>query len=154
MAAAMNYELFMRAALAEAALAAGEGERADGAVAVLDEAMVARGRESVRATGDPTDHAVMVVLREAARRLGRRWQPGLMVFSAVEPCVMCAGALLQAHVDTVVYALSDPREGACTSAIRLADAPGLPHRLRVVSGILQDAAADLRPDLAVRAPAR
>ena len=64
---------------------------------------------------------------------------------------MCAGALLQAHVDTVVFALGDPREGACASAVRLADAPGLPHRLRVVSGILQDAAADLRPDLAVRA---
>jgi tRNA(adenine34) deaminase len=154
MAAAMNYELFMRAALAEAALAAGEGERADGAVAVLDEAMVARGRAGARASGDPTDHAVMVVLREAARRLGRRWQPGLTVFCAVEPCVMCAGALLQAHVDTVVYALADPREGACSSAIRLADAPGLPHRLRVVSGILQDAAADLRPDLAAGTPAR
>ena len=153
MAATMNYELFMRAALAEAALAAGEGERADGAVAVLDEAMVARGRESVRASGDPTAHAVMGLLREASRRLGRRWQPGMIVFCSVEPCVMCTGALLQAHVETVVFALGDPSEGACTSAIRLADAPGLPHRLRIVSGILQDAAADLRPDLAVRAVA-
>jgi tRNA(adenine34) deaminase len=149
MTAAMNYELFMRAALAEAALAAGEGERADGAVAVLDEAMVARGRESVRATGDPTAHAVMALLREAARRLGRRWQPGMTVFSAVEPCAMCTGALLEARVDAVVFALADPRAGACTSAVRLADAPGLPHRLRIVSGILQDAAGDLRPDLAI-----
>src|SRR5262245_10251034 len=94
-AVAMNYELFMRAALAEAVVAAGAGERADGAVAILDEAMVARGREAVRASGDPTAHAVMVVLREAARRMGRRWQPGMTVFCAVEPCAMCTGALLQ-----------------------------------------------------------
>jgi tRNA(adenine34) deaminase len=154
MAAAMNYALFMRAALAEAALAAGEGERADGAVAVLDEAMVARARRSVRATGDPTAHAVMSLLREASRRLGRRWQPGMTVFSAVEPCAMCTGALLQAQVDTIVFALADAREGACTSVVRLADAPGLPQRLRIVSGILQEAAADLRPDLAIGAAAR
>ena len=153
MASAMNYELYMRAALAEARLAGGEGERADGAVAILDEALVARGREAVRATGDPTAHAVIGLLREAARRLGRR-QPGMIVFCAVEPCAMCTGALLQAQVDAVVFALADPREGACTSAVRLADAPGLPHRLRVVSGILQDTAAELRPDLAIRTAAR
>ena len=150
----MNYELYMRAALAEASLAGGEGERADGAVAILDEALVARGREAVRASGDPTAHAVIGLLREGARRLGRRWQPGMTVFCAVEPCAMCTGALLQAQVEAVVFALADPREGACTSVVRLADAPGLPHRLRVVSGILQDAAADLRPDLAIGAAAR
>ncbi|CAN5559425.1 tRNA adenosine(34) deaminase TadA [soil metagenome] len=143
----MNYQLYMRAALAEAALAAQAGERADGAVAVLDEALVAHGHEMVVASGDPTAHAVMVAVREAARRLDRRSLAGMTVFATVEPCAMCVGALLQADADGVVYALADPREGACGSALRVSDAPGLPRRLQVVSGILQEDAAALRPDL-------
>ena len=99
----------MRAALSEAAQAAHAGERADGAVAVLDEAMVAHGRESVRASGDPTAHAVLIAVREAATRLGRRSLAGLTVFCVVEPCAMCVGALQQADADGVVYALADPR---------------------------------------------
>jgi tRNA(adenine34) deaminase len=143
----MNYELYMRAALAEASAAAATGERADGAVAVLDEAMVAHGRDSVAASGDPTAHAVLVTLREAARKLGRRSLEGLTVFCLAEPCVMCVGALLQAEADGVVYALPDAREGACSSAVNLVDGHGSARRLRVVSGILQEDAATLRPDL-------
>jgi tRNA(adenine34) deaminase len=143
----MHYELFMRAALAEAAQAVATGERADGAAAVLDEALVAVGREQVRSSGDPTAHAVMVCLREAARRLGRPTLAGVTVFVTVEPCVMCTGALLQADADEVVFALADPRQGACASALRLADSGAVPGRLRVVSGILADEAGELRPDL-------
>jgi len=147
----MNYELYMRAALAEAATAAREGERANGAVAVMDEAMVAHGRESVNETGDPTAHAVMIALREAATRLGRRSLAGTTVFSVVEPCPMCVGALLACDADGVVFALSDPDEGACLSALHLAESKGLRRRLQVVSGILQEDAADLRPDLLTEA---
>jgi tRNA(adenine34) deaminase len=143
----MNYELYMRAALSEAAQAARAGERADGAVAVLDEAMVAHGRESVRASGDPTAHAVLIAVREAATRLERRSLAGLTVFCVVEPCAMCVGALQQADADGVVYALADPASGACQSAVHLADAKGLPRRLDVVSGILREDAIELRPDL-------
>ena len=143
----MNYELYMRAALAEAAHAAQAGERANGAVAVLDEAMVAHGRESVVETGDPTAHAVMIALREAATRLGRRSLAGTTVFCVVEPCPMCVGALLACDADGVVFALSDPEEGACLSALKMAEGKDLARRLLVVSGILQDDAADLRPDL-------
>jgi tRNA(adenine34) deaminase len=143
----MNYELYMRAALAEAAQAARDGERADGAVAVIDEAMVAHGRESVRSTGDPTAHAVLIAVREAATRLRRPSLAGLTVFCVVEPCAMCVGALQRADADGLVFALSDPAEGACGSAISLAGARGLPRRLNVVSGILSDVAAELRPDL-------
>lgn len=146
----MNYELYMRAALAEAVLAAEAGERANGAVAVLDEAMVAHGRDTVLASGDPTAHAVMGALREAARRLGRASLAGMTMYSVVEPCAMCTGALLQSDADAIVYALADPREGACASAIRVADAQGLPRHLRIVSGILQEDAAEVRPDLAPR----
>lgn len=143
----MNYELYMRAALAEAAQAARSGERANGAVAVLDEAMVAHGREAVRSSGDPTAHAVLIAVREAATRLGRRSLAGMTVFSVVEPCAMCVGALQQADADGVVFALPDPKEGACYSAVQLAEARGLPRRLDVVSGILREDAAELRPDL-------
>jgi tRNA(adenine34) deaminase len=144
---AMNYELYMRAALAEAAQARRSGERANGAVAVLDEAMVAHGREAVANTGDPTAHAVIIALREAATRLGRRSLAGTTVFCVVEPCLMCVGALLACDADGVVFALSDPSEGACLSAMRSVEANGLARRLQVVSGILQDDAAELRRDL-------
>ena len=143
----MNYDLYMRAALSEAAQAAHAGERANGAVAVLDEAMVAHGRESVRSSGDPTAHAVLIAVREAATRLGRRSLAGMTVFCVVEPCAMCVGALQQADADGVVYALADPVEGACHSVVNLAEARGLPRRLNVVSGILHEDALDLRPDL-------
>jgi tRNA(adenine34) deaminase len=144
---AMNYELYMRAALAEAAQARRAGERANGAVAVLDEAMVAHGREAVTNTGDPTAHAVMIALREAATGLGRQSLAGTTIFCVVEPCPMCVGALIACDADGVVFALSDPNEGACLSGMKMAEAKGIKGRLHVVSGILQEDAADLRPDL-------
>jgi tRNA(adenine34) deaminase len=143
----MNYELYMRAALAEAAQARQTGERANGAVAVLDEAMVAHGREVVLSSGDPTAHAVIIAVREAATRLGRQSLAGTTVFCVVEPCAMCVGALQQCDADGVVYALPDPIEGACSSAVNVAEAAGLPRKLSVVSGILRDDAAELRSDL-------
>jgi tRNA(adenine34) deaminase len=146
----MNYELYMRAALAEAAQAAKAGERANGAVAILDEAMVAHGRDSVQATGDPTAHAVMIALREAATRLGRRSLAGATIFSVVEPCPMCVGALLACDADGIVFAIADPHDGACLSS-GLVDPRVLGRRLNVVSGILQEDAGELRPDLAAAA---
>ena len=127
----MRYELHMRAAIAEATVAREVGEQADGAVAVLGEAMVARGHCQVAGSGDPTAHAVIVALREAARRLGRSSLSGLTVFAVVEPCAMCVGALLQSDADGIVYALADQAEGACGSAVQVADAPGLARHLRV-----------------------
>lgn len=137
----------MRAAMSEAAAAAAAGERADGAVAVLGEAMVAHGREAVVGTGDPTAHAVIAAIREAARRLGRGSLSGLTVFATLEPCAMCVGALLQSDADGVVFAIADPAAGACGSVVQLADALGSPRRLRIVSGILGDEAAELQSGL-------
>jgi len=141
----VNYELYMGAALAEAKTALRAGDKADGAVAVLDEAMVARGHNQVEQTGDPTAHAVMVVLREAARRLGRSKLSGLVIFAANEPCTMCAGALLESDVDGLVFALPDPNRGAAGSA-----ADALRNRVRVVSGIMQAEAAELSSPVAAR----
>ena len=146
----MNYELYMRAALAEAAQAAAVGERADGAVAILDEAMVAHARGAIIETGDPTAHATLTVVREAASRLRRTSLAGMTVFSVVEPCVMCTGALLQADADGVVFALSDPNGSSCADIIRMAEQQAVPRRLQIVSGILQEIAEELRPDLLER----
>jgi tRNA(adenine34) deaminase len=145
----VNYELYMGAALAEAAAAAAAGELPDGAVAVVDEAMVARGRPGLRSSGDPTSHAVVQVIREAARRLGRPSLAGVTVFCMVEPCTMCVGALLESDADGVVYALADPLQGACGSVVQLADRGQGSRRLRVVSGILGQEAADLQADALV-----
>jgi tRNA(adenine34) deaminase len=138
----VNYELYMSAALAEAKAAKQSGDRADGAVAVLDEAMIARGHNQVESTGDPTAHAVMVVLREAARRLGRSKLSGMVIFSAYEPCTMCVGALMESDVDGLVFALPDPASGAAgSSTASVSDE--LRRRVRVVSGIMQTEAAEL-----------
>ena len=139
----VNYELYMREAIAEARLGMGRGEAANGAVAVLDDAMVARAHDQVEVNGDPTAHAVLLALREAARRLGREARGGLTVFATQEPCSMCVGALLECDVDTLVFALPDSRGGAAGSVVQLARHDGLPRRVRVVSGILQDDVADL-----------
>jgi tRNA(adenine34) deaminase len=139
----VNYEMYMSAALSEARAAAAAGETPDGAVAVLDEAMVARGHGQVVATGDPTAHAVLVVVREAARRLGRADLNGVVVFTAVEPCAMCVGALLESNVDSLVFAMSDAAAGAAGSVVQLASGKALPRRLEVVSGIMQREAAEI-----------
>src|SRR6185503_9560211 len=91
-AALVNYELYMGEALAEARAAVAKGERPHAAVAVLDEAMVARGRDRVRETDDPTAHAVVVALREAARKVGRDRLRDVTIFATMEPCPMCMGA--------------------------------------------------------------
>jgi len=133
----------MTAALAEARAAADDGEQPDGAVAVIDDALVARGRSQVGATGDPTAHAVMVVVREASRRLGRASLGGVTVFAANEPCAMCVGALIESDADGLVFALPNQGAGAAGSAVQLARNEKLPNRLRVVSGIMQTEAAEL-----------
>ena len=151
----VNYEMYMSAALSEARAAGAAGEAPDGAVAVLDEAMVARAQTQIASTGDPTAHAVVVVVREAARRLGRADLSGVVVFSAVEPCVMCVGALLESNVDGLVFAMSDAAAGAAGSVLQLASGKALPRRLEVISGIMQREAAEIcggaRPPF--RAPA-
>jgi tRNA(adenine34) deaminase len=136
----MNYELFMGEALAEAQLAASRGERPVAAVAVVDEAMVARAHDRVEESEDPTAHAVVVALREAARRLGRTRLADATIFTTHEPCAMCVGALLECEVAALVFALPDSRDGAAGSVIQLAQHPGLARRIKVVSGIRRDEA--------------
>jgi tRNA(adenine34) deaminase len=139
----MNYELFMGEALLEAQNAAEQGRPAVGAIAVMDEAMVARGCNRADEADDPTAHPVMIVVREAARRLGRTRLSDLTVFTTLEPCPMCVGALLACDAAALVYAAPNPVEGAAGSVLQLAQHPALERRLQVVSGIRREEAEEL-----------
>jgi len=144
---AMNYELFMGEALAEARLAVEHGERPSAAVAVVNDAMVARAHDRVRESNDPTAHAVVVALREAARRLGSSDLSDATIFATLEPCAMCVGALLESDVAALVYAVPNTVNGAAGSVVQLAQHASLPRRIKVVSGIRRDEAEELFADL-------
>jgi len=139
----MNYELFMGEALAEAQLALARGERPNAAVAVVDEAMVVRAHDRVQETNDPTAHAVVVVLRETARKLGTVRLADATIFTTQEPCAMCVGALLESDVEALVFAVANSQDGAAGTVIQLAQHPSLPRRIKVVSGIRRDEAEAL-----------
>jgi tRNA(adenine34) deaminase len=139
----VNYELFMGEALAEARLAVDRGERPIAAVAVVNEAMVARAHDRVRETNDPTAHAVVVALREAARKLGSTGLADATIFSTLEPCAMCVGALLESDVAALVFAVPNRVDGAAGTVIQLAQHDSLPRRMKIVSGIRRDEVEEL-----------
>jgi tRNA(adenine34) deaminase len=141
----MNYELYMGEALAEAQQALARNERPVAAVAVVDEAMVARAHDRVRETTDPTAHAVVVALREAARKLATPHLSDVTIFTTLEPCPMCVGVLLQCDVAGLVYAMPNAVDGAAGTVIQLAQHPGLGRPLQVVSGIRREEAEELNP---------
>jgi tRNA(adenine34) deaminase len=144
----MNYELFMGEALAEARAAAQRGAPPVGAIAVMNDAMVARGSNRVGEASDPTAHAVLAALREAARKLGTPRLSDVTIFTTLEPCPMCVGGLLECDAAALVYAAPNPVCGAAGTVIQLADHPGLGRRLDVVSGIRRAEAEELFGDLA------
>lgn len=136
-------EKFMAMALREAAKAAAEGEVPIGAVVVIDGKVVARGRNSRERTGDPTSHAEIAALRRAGRRLSRWRLTDAALFVTVEPCPMCAGAVVNARVGRLVFGCSDPKAGAAGSVF---DIPGdlrLNHRPEVTSGVLEGECSEL-----------
>ena len=133
----------MGEALAEAKAAVARGERPHAAVAVLDEAMVARGHDRVRETDDPTAHAVVVALREAARRVGKDRLRDVTIFCTMEPCPMCVGALLAA---TSRRSSSPSRTGPTAPPARCSSLPSTrawSRRIKVVSGIRRDEVEEL-----------
>jgi tRNA(adenine34) deaminase len=134
----MNYELYMAEAIAEARRGAEEGESAVGAVAVLDDAMIARDHDRVLLAGDPTAHAVLLTVQAAARKLDTRRLSDVTIFTTLEPCAMCAGALLEAQVRALVFAVPDDERGAAGGAGQVARNADLPRQLSVVSGVRED----------------
>ncbi|MGH9723160.1 MAG: tRNA adenosine(34) deaminase TadA [Bryobacteraceae bacterium] len=127
---------FMREALALAREAGELGEVPVGAVAVVDGVIVGRGRNSPIARNDPTAHAEMLALREASSALGNYRLTEATLYSTLEPCVMCAGALVAARVQRLVFGARDLRFGGVRSKFRLADSGILNHKVEIVEGIL------------------
>ena len=144
----MNYELYMAEAIAEARRGAQDGEEAVGAVAVIDDAMVARDHQRSATTGDPTAHAVLLTIQAAARKLDRRRLAEATIFATREPCAMCVGALIESRVRALVYAVPNPERGAAGSLIQLARDPNLGHQISVVSGVRESEARRLEAESA------
>ena len=126
----------MRAALAEARLALAAGEVPVGAVVVLDGAIIAQAHNAPIALVDPTAHAEVRALREAAQKVGNYRLPGAVLYATLEPCAMCCGAVIQARLARVVYGAPDPRAGAVESRYRLLDDGRLNHRVEALGGVL------------------
>ncbi len=127
---------FLREAILEARLAQASGEVPVGAVVVRDSQIIARGRNRVIADSDPTAHAEIVALRLAGAALGNYRLEDCDLFTTLEPCSMCAGAILHARIRRLVYAAPDPKAGACGSALTVLNHPSLNHRVEVTSGLL------------------
>ena len=130
---------FLRAAIAEARDAEASGEVPVGAVLVYNGEIIARGQNRVIRDHDPTAHAEIVALRHAARYVENyRIVPGCTLYVTLEPCAMCAGAILHARVARLVYGAVDPKAGACGSVLGVMNHPALNHKVEVVSGVLAD----------------
>ncbi len=132
-----EHERYMRMALEEAALAAAEGEVPVGAVVVRDGEVVARARNARERLCDPTAHAELLALRAAAQALGTRRLADCTLYVTLEPCPMCAGALVMACLGRVVFAAFDPRQGCCQSVYALPGDPAFYWRVPCVGGLLE-----------------
>jgi tRNA(adenine34) deaminase len=133
-----DHEAFMRAALGQARLGAEAGEVPVGAVVVSGGAIVGAGFNQPIGSHDPTAHAEIVAIREAARRVGNYRLTGSTLYVTVEPCLMCVGAMVHARIGTLVYGAVEPKSGAIESAVRDHQSPGLNHTFDVVGGVLGD----------------
>ena len=139
----MDHEHWMREALAEARAAAEAGEIPVGAVVVWGDRIIGHGRNRVEEWGDPTAHAEILALRGAARSRGGWRLSGATLYCTLEPCCMCAGAMVGARIEELVFALRDAKTGAAGSVYDIVRSPWLNHRLRVVSGVLAEEARQL-----------
>lgn len=133
----------MEAALAEARKAAEAGEVPIGAVAVHDGGILGRGQNRVLRDNDPTAHAEIVAMRQAAAALGNYRLNGCTLYVTLEPCAMCAGAMIHARLDRLVYAAADPKAGAAGSVLAVLNHPKLNHQMQVEQGGLADEASEL-----------
>ena len=136
----------MRAALELARVGRTRGEVPVGAVVVLDGVVIGRGFNNPIGASDPTAHAEIVALRDAATRLGNYRLTGAQVYVTIEPCQMCVGAMIHARVARVVYGTREPKAGAIESAMRAHEHPSLNHRLEASGGVLEAEARDLMQD--------
>lgn len=133
----------MREALKEAYLALREDEVPVGAVIVYKNRIIARGHNQVERLRDPTAHAEMLALTSATNYINTKWLKGASIYVTIEPCAMCAGALVLARIDQVFFGAADPKAGACGSVLNVCTNPKLNHRIIVKGGICAGECASL-----------
>ena len=133
----------MREAIAMATQAAAANEVPVGAVVALDNEIIGRGGNQPIASNDPTAHAEIVALRQAAQNTGNYRLPGATLVVTLEPCAMCAGALIQSRIERLVFGARDPKTGACGSVIDLFGEHRLNHHTEVVAGVLETECAQM-----------
>lgn len=138
--------IFMRQALDQAQNAWALGEVPVGAVVVKDGQVVATGFNQPIGTHDPTAHAEIMALRAAATILGNYRLPGCELYVTLEPCVMCAGAMMHARLARVVFGATDPKTGACSSIVNLFEQERLNHHTEVTGGVLEQQCSQLLKD--------
>ncbi len=136
-------ELWVRAALVEASRAPEHGDVPVGAVIVANERIVGRGHNQVERLGDPTAHAEILAIGAASQTLAASRLTGATIYVTMEPCPMCAGAIVLARLDRLVYGCPDPKSGYCGSLGNIVDDPALNHRVQVRSGVLEGECAAL-----------
>ncbi|MBQ3924653.1 MAG: tRNA adenosine(34) deaminase TadA [Firmicutes bacterium] len=136
----------MKTALSEAALAAAEGEVPVGAVIVKDGEILARAHNLTEKLNDPTAHAEVLAIREAASKLGWARLTGCTMYVTVEPCAMCAGAIVWARIEELVIGTMDPKAGACGSLMDIPEDERLNHRVNIRRGMLADECAGIMKD--------
>lgn len=139
----MRDDLVMRAALEEARAAAGAGEVPIGAIAAVGGDIVARGQNRVLRDVDPSAHAEMVAMRAAAKAIGNYRLVDCELYVTLEPCAMCAGAMIHARVGRLIYGASDPKAGAAGSVLEVINHPKLNHQMQVTSGVLEAECGEL-----------
>ena len=139
-------ERYMREALKEAAQAAGEGEVPVGAVVVKDGRIIARAHNTIEGAHRSSAHAEMLAIDAAEEELGAKWLSGATMYVTLEPCSMCAGAMVLARIDRLVYGAEDPKTGACGSLFNIAGSDSLNHRIEVTGGVLEKECSEILKD--------
>jgi tRNA(adenine34) deaminase len=138
-----SYEFFMQEALLEGRKALAKGEIPVGAVVVLDGEIIGRGHNLRETEHNATAHAEIIALREAGKKLGTWRLTGAVLYVTLEPCPMCAGALVQARLERVVYGADDPKSGAAGSLLNIPQFPGWNHFVKITGGVLAEEATAL-----------
>jgi tRNA(adenine34) deaminase len=136
-------EFYMHQALKEAKSAFAEDEVPVGAVVVHKGKIISRGHNQVERLNDPTAHAEMIALTSAANYLGSKWLSGVSLYVTIEPCSMCAGALVLARIKNLVYGADDPKTGACGSVTNIVNNKRLNHRINIKKGVLEEKCSSL-----------
>jgi tRNA(adenine34) deaminase len=137
---------WMELALEQARLAAAAGEAPVGALVIKAGEIIGRGHNRNLLDNDPTAHAEIVALRQAAARVGNHRLVGCVMVATIEPCSMCAGALIHARIGRLVYGASDPKAGAAGSTLQVINHPSLNHRMEVTAGVLAGKCSEILQD--------